>query len=161
MKFRKSLLLAIKFILSLAFLIALIILGWTLLTSMIKVFGDYTSSVEPTIVVAFISGLGAIIVNAISKHSERKSELFSKSKDKMAPIYESFLAALLEMNEQRLNDAFGKYESAFAVNSSDETLKEFYEMKKQFKESKALDATRFIIAVRKEMKVSNKSNSKK
>ena len=57
---------------ALLFLIFLILLGWSLLTSMIKVFGDYTSTVEPTIVVAIISGFGAIIVNAISKHSERK-----------------------------------------------------------------------------------------
>lgn len=59
-----------KGIAALLFLIFLILLGWALLTSMIKVFGEYTSAVELTIVVAIISGLGAIIVNAISKHSE-------------------------------------------------------------------------------------------
>lgn len=77
---------------ALLFLIFLIMLGWSLLISMVKVFGDYASTVEPTIVVAIISGLGAIIVNAISKNSERKNQAFMKSKEKMAEVCESFLA---------------------------------------------------------------------
>lgn len=161
MKFKQILLTAIKFILSLIFIIALILLGWSLLTSMIKVFGDYTSTVEPAIVVAIISGLGAIVVNAISKHSERKSELFSKAKDKMAPSYEEFLTAIASKDNEKIEKAFEQYESVIAVNSSDDTYKEFLALKEQYKANKSIDSKRFITALRKEMKVSNKSNSKK
>ena len=161
MKFKQILLTAIKFILSLMFIIALILLGWSLLTSMIKVLGDYTSTVEPTIVVAIISGLGAIMVNAISKHSERKSELFSKAKDKMAPSYEEFLTAISSKDNKEIEKAFEQYESVIAVNSSDDTYKEFLAIKEQYKATKNIEPKRFITALRKEMKVSNKSNSKK
>lgn len=74
----------LKGLAALLFLIFIVMLGWALLTSMVKVFGDYTSTVEPTIVVAIISGLGAIVVNAISKNSERKNQVFMKSKEKMS-----------------------------------------------------------------------------
>ena len=85
----------IKGIFAIFFLGALSILVWALFTTMVKTFGDYTSTVEPTIVVAILSGLGAIIVNAISKSSERKSQILMKSKEKMTEVYESFLSELL------------------------------------------------------------------
>lgn len=151
----------IKAIIALIILVALAIGAWALLTSMVKVFGDYTSTVEPTIVVAIISGLGAIVVNAISKHSERKSELFSKAKDKMAPSYEEFLTAIASKDNEKIEKAFEQYESVIAVNSSDDTYKEFLAMKEQYKANKNIEPKRFITALRKEMKVSNKSNSKK
>ena len=75
---------------ALGFLIFLIIFGWALFSSMVKVFGDYTSTVEPTIVVAIVSGLGAIIVNAISKNSERKNQAFMKSKEKWSKYTRTF-----------------------------------------------------------------------
>ena len=78
MKLKDAFITALKFVLSLAFLVALVLLVWSLFTSMVKVFGDYTSTVEPTIVVAIISGLGAIIINAVSKNSERKNQAFMK-----------------------------------------------------------------------------------
>ncbi len=157
MKFKDVL----KAILALIILVALAVGAWMLLTSMVKVFGDYTSTVEPTIVVAIISGLGAIIVNAISKHSERKSEIFSKAKKKMASSYEEFLTAISSKDDEKITDAFDKYESVIAVNSSDDTYKEFLAMKEQYNSNKSFDSKRFITALRKEMKVSNKNNSKK
>lgn len=157
MKFKDVL----KAIIALIVLIVLAIGAGALLISIVRVFGDYTSSVEPTIVVAIISGLGAIIVNAISKHSERKSELLSNAKDKMAPSYVELLTAISCKDDKRISDAFDKYESVIAVNSSDDTYKEFLIMKEQYKATQSVDSKRFITAMRKEMRVSNKSNSKK
>lgn len=79
-----------------------------MLTSMVKVFGDYTSTVEPTIVVALISGLGAIIVNAISKNSERKNQAFIKSKEKMAEVYESFFTDFYSSSPEKIAEVFTK-----------------------------------------------------
>lgn len=142
---------------ALLFLLFLIILGWSLLTSMVKVFGDYTSTVEPTIVVAIISGLGAIIVNAISKYSERKSQIFMKSKEKMTGIYESFLNELsVANNDDAIKTVFGKYKSVFAVNSSDDTYKEFLALESNYSTDKNSD--RLIVSIRNEMKLSNKKN---
>ena len=146
----------INFILSLLFIIALIVLAWTLFTSMVKVFGDQTKSIEPTIVVAIVSGLGAIIVNAISKHSERKNEVFIKSKEKMAEIYESFLNDYNKASSEESIVVINKYESVFAVNASDDTYNEFLSLKNN--ENK--DTTRLIVSIRNEMKVSNKKNKK-
>lgn len=141
---------------ALLFLIFLILLGWSLLTSMIKVFGDYTSTVEPTIVVAIISGLGAIIVNAVSKHSERKSQIFMKSKEKMTGVYESFLTDLNAASAEETSAVFDKYQSAFAVNALDDTYKEFLVLK----ESEHKDCSRLITSIRNELKVSSKKNKK-
>lgn len=146
-----------KAILALVFLAFFISLVWVLFTSMIKVFGDSTSTVEPTVVVAIISGLGAIIVNAISKNSDRKSQLLMKTKDKMVSVYEDFLN---ELSEAKTDDdkktVMEKYQSVFAVNSSDETYSEFLALKK----SNQTNTERIIIAIRKELKVSTKNNSK-
>lgn len=145
-----------KALAALCFLAFLIILGWALLTSMIKVFGDYTSTVEPTIVVAIISGLAAIIVNAVSKYSERKNQVLMKSKEKMAEIYESFLTDLNSAPAEEIVPIFDKYQSMFAVNASDDTYKEFLALK----EHKNKDISRLIVSIRNELKVSNKKNKK-
>lgn len=141
---------------ALGFLIFLIVFGWALFSSMVKVFGDYTSTVEPTIVVAIISGLGAIIVNAISKHSERKNQVFVKSKEKMTEVYESFLTEFNNASPERTAAVFTKYQSAFSVNASDDTYKEFLALK----ESNSKDASRLIVSIRNELKMSNKKNKK-
>ena len=141
---------------ALGFLIFLIIFGWALFSSMVKVFGDYTSTVEPTIVVAIVSGLGAIIVNAISKNSERKNEAFMKSKEKMVEVYETFLKEFDCATNEEKNEVLIKYDSLFAVNASDDTYNEFLSLKNN--ENK--DTTRLIAAIRNEMKVSNKKNKK-
>lgn len=157
MRFKNFLLTAIKFILSLVFLIAVAILAWALLTSMVKVFGEQTESVDSTIVVAIISGLGAIIVNAISKSSERKSQLFMKSKEKMVVVYETFLDELNNVtSEEQAKAVFEKSQGIFAVNSSDETYQEFLALKENYFSTKNTD--RLIVAIRKELKVSNKKN---
>lgn len=144
---------------ALVFLIFLIILGWALFTSMVKVFGDYTSTVEPTIVVAIISGLGAIIVNAVSKSSERKNQAFMKSKEKMTDIYETFLNELhATTDEDIIKLIFSKYKSVFAVNSSDDTYREFLALESIFLSKK--NADRLIIAIRNELKLSSKKNTK-
>ena len=157
MKFKSAVITAIKFVLSLVFIIALIILAWSLLTSMVKVFGDQTKSVEPTIIVAIISGLGAIIVNAISKNSERKNEAFMKSKEKMIEVYETFLKEIDCATNEEKNEVLKKYDSLFAVNASDDTYNEFLFLKNN--ENK--DTTRLIVSIRNEMKVSNKKNKKR
>lgn len=127
---------------------------------MIKVFGEYTSAVEPTIVVAIISGLGAIIVNAISKHSERKSQIFMKAKEKMTEFYESFLGELSSADsDDAIKSVFSKYKSVFAVNSSDDTYKEFLALESNYLTSKNTD--RLIVSIRNEMKLSNKKNKSK
>ena len=150
-----------KGILALLIIVFLILLGWSLFTSMIKVFGEYTSTVEPTIVVAIISGLGAIIVNAISKNSERKNQIFMKSKEKMTEVYETVLKEFLDAgSEQQINDVFKKNQSIFAVNSSDDTYKEFLNAKVQYETKKQLDISRLITSIRKEIKISNKINKK-
>lgn len=146
----------LKGLAALVFLIFLIILGWALFTSMVKVFGDYTSTVEPTIVVAIISGLGAIIINAVSKSSERKNEAFMKSKEKMIKVYEAFLNDLSEATDEEKSSIFKKYDSQFAVNASDDTYNEFIALKN----SENKDATRLIVSIRNELKVSNKKNKK-
>ena len=146
----------LKGIAALMFLIFLIILGWALFTSMVKVFGDYTSTVEPTIVVAIISGLGAIIVNAVSKSSERKNEAFIKSKEKMVEVYEAFLNDFSGATDDEKSLVFKKYDNLFAVNASDDTYNEFIVLKN----SENKDATRLIISIRNELKVSNKKNKK-
>lgn len=156
MKFKNAFITALKFVLSLAFLVALVLLGWSLFTSMVKVFGDYTSTVEPTIVVAIVSGLGAIIVNAISKHSERKNQVFVKSKEKMTEVYESFLTEFNNASAEETTAVFTKYQSAFSVNASDDTYKEFLALK----ESNSQDASRLIVSIRNELKVSSKKNKK-
>ena len=156
MKFKSAVITAIKFILSLVFIIMLILLAWSLLTSMVKVFGDQTKSVEPTIVVAIISGLGAIIVNAVSKSSERKNQAFMKSKEKMVEVYESFLKELADAPNEEISAVLAKYDSLFAVNASDDTYNEFVALKN----SKNKDATRLIISIRNELKVSSKKNKK-
>ena len=156
MKFKNAFITALKFVLSLAFLVALVLLGWSLFTSMVKVFGDYTSTVEPTIVVAIVSGLGAIIVNAISKHSERKNQVFVKSKEKMTAVYESFLTEFNNSSAEETTAVFTKYQSAFSVNASDDTYKEFLALK----ESNSQDASRLIVSIRNELKVSSKKNKK-
>ena len=156
MKFKDAFIAVLKFVLSLAFLVALILLGWSLFTSMIKVFGDYTSTVEPTIVVAIISGLGAIIVNAVSKSSERKNQVFIKSKDKMAEVYEAFLNDFSEATDDEKSAVLAKYDSLFAVNATDNTYNEFIALKNG--ENK--DTTRLVISIRNELKVSNKKNKK-
>ena len=141
MKFKDAFITALKFVLSLAFLVALVLLGWSLFTSMVKVFGDYTSTVEPTIVVAIVSGLGAIIVNAISKHSERKNQVFVKSKEKMVEVYESFLKELADASNEEKSAVLAKYDNLFAVNASDDTYNEFIALKS----SEDKDATRLIV----------------
>jgi len=146
----------IKGIFGIFFLGALGILVWALFTAMVKTFGDYTSSVEPTIVVAIVSGLGAIIVNAISKNSERKSQIFMKSRDKMAEVYELFLSDVNKASAEDISAVLDKYESIFAVNSSDDTYKEFL----LIKESENKVFTRLIISIRNELKLSNKKNKK-
>ena len=118
MKFKNILITALKFIFSLVFLIALIMVAWSLFTSMVKVFGDQTKTVEPTIAVAIISALGAIIVNAISKHSERKNQEFIRTKEKMTKEYELFLKDFNESTEEKRKDILLKFHSTFAVNSS-------------------------------------------
>lgn len=156
MKLKDAFITALKFVLSLVFLIALIMLGWSLFTSMVKVFGDYTSTVEPTIVVAIISGLGAIIVNAVSKSSERKNQAFMKSKEKMIEVYENFLKELTDASNEEKSAVLAKYDSLFAVNASDDTYNEFIALKNC--ENK--NATRLIVSIRNELKVSNKKNKK-
>lgn len=156
MKLKDAFITALKFVLSLVFLIALIMLGWSLFTSMVKVFGDYTSTVEPTIVVAIISGLGAIIVNAASKSSERKNQAFMKSKEKMVEVYEAFLKEFSDAPNEAKSSVLAKYDSLFAVNASDDTYNEFIALKK----SETKDATRFIVSIRNELKVSSKKNKK-
>ena len=141
---------------ALGFIIFLIIFGWALFSSMVKVFGDYTSTVEPTIVVAIVSGLGAIIVNAISKHSERKNQVFAKSKEKMTEVYESFLTEFNNASAEETIAVFTKYQSAFSVNASDDTYNEFLALK----ESNSQDASRLIVSIRNELKVSSKKNKK-
>ena len=156
MKLKSAVITAIKFILSLVFIIMLILLAWSLLTSMVKVFGDQTKSVEPTIVVAIISGLGAIIVNAVSKSSERKNQAFMKSKEKMVEVYENFLKELADASNEDKSAVLAKYDSLFAVNASDDTYNEFVALKN----SKNKDATRLIVSIRNELKVSSKKNKK-
>ena len=156
MKLKSAVITAIKFILSLVFIIMLILLAWSLLTSMVKVFGDQTKSVEPTIVVAIISGLGAIIVNAVSKSSERKNQAFMKSKEKMVEVYENFLKELADASNEEKSAVLAKYDNLFAVNASDDTYNEFIALKN----SENKDATRLIISIRNELKVSNKKNKK-
>ena len=156
MKFKDAFITASKFVLSLAFLVALVLLGWSLFTSMVKVFGDYTSTVEPTIVVAIVSGLGAIIVNAISKHSERKNQVFVKSKEKMVEVYESFLKELADASNEEKSAVLAKYDNLFAVNASDDTYNEFIALKN----SENKDVARLIVSIRNELKVSNKKNKK-
>ena len=146
----------IKGIFGIFFLGALGILVWSLFTAMVKTFGDYTSSVEPTIVVAIVSGLGAIIVNAISKNSERKSQIFMKSKEKMVEVYEAFLNDLSEATDDEKSAIFKKYDSLFAVNASDDTYNEFIALKNA--ENK--NTTRLIVSIRNELKVSSKKNKK-
>ena len=145
-----------KGIAALLFLVFLILMGWALLTSMIKVFGEYTSAVEPTIVVAIISGLGAIVVNAISKHSERKNQVYIKTKEKMTEVYESFLADLNNASDEEIVAVFAKYQSTFAVNASDDVYKEFLLLE----DSQSKDDSRFIVSIRNELKISNKKNKK-
>ena len=98
-----------KGLLALCFLIGLVLLCWAMFTSMVKVFGEYTSAVEPTIVVAIVSGLGAIIVNAISKGSERKNQAFTSTKEKMTAVYESFLTELDGAPAAEDASVFAKY----------------------------------------------------
>ena len=141
---------------ALGFLVALILLVWAMFTSMVKVFGDYTSSVEPTIVVAIVSGLGAIIVNAISKSSERKNEVFAKTKDKMGEVYETFLKDFSDAPNEEKGAVLAKYDSLFAVNATDNTYNEFIALKS----SDDKDTTRLVVAIRNELKVSNKKNKK-
>ena len=156
MKFKSAVITAIKFILSLVFIIMLILLAWSLLTSMVKVFGDQTKSVEPTIVVAIISGLGAIIVNAVSKSSERKNQAFMKSKEKMVEVYENFLKELADASNEEKSAVLAKYDNLFAVNASDDTYNEFIALKN----SENKDVARLIVSIRNELKVSNKKNKK-
>ena len=156
MKFKSAVITAIKFILSLVFIIMLILLAWSLLTSMVKVFGDQTKSVEPTIVVAIISGLGAIIVNAVSKSSERKNQAFMKSKEKMVEVYENFLKELADASNEEKSAVLAKYDNLFAVNASDDTYNEFIALKNN--ENK--DVARLIVSIRNELKVSSKKNKK-
>ena len=99
-----------KGLFALCFLIFLIVLGWAMFTSMVKVFGEYTSAIEPTIVVAIVSGLGAIIVNAIAKVSERKNQAFTIAKEKMTAIYESFLTDLDNAPIAEVASVFTKYQ---------------------------------------------------
>jgi hypothetical protein len=146
----------LKGLAALMFLIFLIILGWAVFTSMVKVFGDQTSTVEPTIVVAIISGLVAIIVNAVSKSSERKNVAFMKSKEKMVEVYEAFLNDFIGATDDEKSLVFKKYDNLFAVNASDDTYNEFVALKN----SENKDATRLIVSIRNELKVSSKKNKK-
>ena len=152
MKFKKIL----RTIASLVILVFFIMLAWGLFTSMVKVFGDYTSTVEPTIVVAIISGLVAIIVNAVSKHSERKNQVFMKSKEKMSEVYESFLKDFEDASAEGVETVFKKYESIFAVNASDDTYTEFLALRA----GKEKNTIRLIVSIRNELKVSGKKNKK-
>lgn len=156
MKFKNAVITTFKTLISLTFLIIFVLLVWSLFTSMVKIFGDYTSTVEPTIVVAIISGLGAIIVNAFSKSSERKSETFIKSKEKMVKVYEDFLKDFNEISDNEKSTVLSKYENLFAINASDDTYNEFIALKN--KEIK--DITRLIVSIRNELKISNKKNKK-
>ena len=146
----------IKGILGIFFLGWLGILVWALFMAMVKTFGEYTSTVEPTIVVAIISGLGAIIVNAISKSSERKGQAFIKSKEKMVEVYESFLNDFNGVSNEEKSAVIKKYDNLFAVNASDDTYNEFIALKNA--ENK--DSTRLVISIRNELKVSSKKNKK-
>lgn len=156
MKFKNAVITTFKTLISLTFLIIFVLLVWSLFTSMVKIFGDYTSTVEPTIVVAIISGLGAIIVNAVSKSSERKNETFMKSKEKMVKVYEDFLKDFNEISDNEKSTVLSKYENLFAINASDDTYNEFIALKN--KEIK--DTTRLIVSIRNELKISNKKNKK-
>jgi len=156
MKFKNTVITTLKTLISLTFLIIFVLLVWSLFTSMVKIFGDYTSTVEPTIVVAIISGLGAIIVNAVSKSSERKNETFMKSKEKMVNVYEDFLKDFNEISDNEKSTVLSKYENLFAINASDDTYNEFIALKN--KEIK--DTTRLIVSIRNELKISNKKNKK-
>ena len=154
MRFKNILITTLKFIFSLVFLITLIMVAWSLFTSMAKVFGDQTKTVEPTIAVAIISALGAIIVNAISKHSERKNQEFIRTKEKMTKEYELFLKDFNEATEEKRKDILIKFHSAFAVNSSDNTYQEFLKLLN----GDSLDCKRLITSIRNELKVSTKKN---
>ena len=145
-----------KGLLALCFLIVLVLLGWAMFTSMVKVFGEYTSAIEPTIVVAIVSGLGAIIVNAIAKVSERKNQAFTITKEKMTAVYESFLTELDGTPTAEDASVFAKYQSLFAVNASDDTYQEFLVLK----DSENKDPSRLIVSMRNELKISNKKNKK-
>lgn len=134
----------------------LILLAWSLLTSMVKVFGDQTKSVEPTIVVAIISGLGAIIINAVLKSSERKNQAFMKSKEKMVEVYENFLKELADASNEEKSAVLAKYDNLFAVNAFDDTYNEFIALKN----SENKDVARLIVSIRNELKISNKKNKK-
>lgn len=146
----------IKGILGIFFLCWLGILVWALFTAMVKVFGEHTSTVDSTIVVAIISGLGAIIINAISKNGERKNQVFTKTKEKMVEVYESFLKEFSDVSNEEKSSVIAKYDNLFAVNASDDTYNEFIALKNA--ESK--DVTRLIVSIRNELKVSSKKNKK-
>lgn len=146
----------IKGILGIFFLGWLGILVWALFTAMVKAFGEYTSTVEPTIVVAIISGLGAIIVNAVSKSSERKGQAFIKSKEKMVEVYESFLNDFNSVADEERSAVLKKYDNLFIVNASDDTYNEFIALKN----SQNKDVARLIVSIRNELKVSSKKNKK-
>lgn len=146
----------IRGILGIFLLAWLFILVLALFTAMVKTFGEHTSTVEPTIVVAIISGLGAIIVNAISKSSERKGQAFIKSKEKMVEVYEAFFNDFNSVSDEERSAVLKKYESLFAVNASDDTYNEFIALKS----ADTKDTTRLIISIRNELKVSSKKNKK-
>ena len=146
-----------KTVLSLIILVMLLICAWVLLTSMIKVFGDYPSSVEPTIVVAILSGVVAIIVNAVSKGVERNGSLLLKKKEKLVPAYEEFLrAASSAKTDEEFRGVCATYEAIFAVNASDETYLEFMTIKNS---KVPVDLTQFIALLRRELKVGRKTNA--
>lgn len=148
---------------ALVILAVLIIVAWALLTSMVKVFGDYTSTIEPTIVVAIISGLGAIIINAISKYGDRKSQQLTKQQEKMSLIYESFLdelqVAVKEQSTDSTDKVLSKYKPKFEVNASDDTYNEFCAIETVFKNTQQIQTDRLILSIRKELKVSNKKTT--
>lgn len=80
-----------------------------------------------------------------------------KSKEKMTGIYESFLNELsVANNDDAIKTVFGKYKSVFAVNSSDDTYKEFLALESNYSTDKNSD--RLIVSIRNEMKLSNKKN---
>jgi len=156
----KPILKIIKTILSLAFIVTLIVLVWALFTAMVKSFGEFTSSIEPTIVVAILSGLFAIIVNAVSKTIERKGTEFAAQKSKMCEIYEAFLHELYNIqNESKVSELLKEYHHKFAVNSSDLVYDAFIAMSDDFEKSKKLNSDMLIKEIRKELRVSKSINN--
>lgn len=83
---------------------------------------------------------------------------FIKSRDKMVNVYEAFLKELTTANSQeQIEEVFMKYQSMFAVNSSDNTYREFCILKDNYHEE---NISVLISAIRKELKIGKKTAQK-